>query len=163
MFCGVSFSRDDYELYMNGILKILFFYNSPLTFFSLSETDEEISALFEIDSLKNFPKDTIPISEVWRPIERFKKTQHSMFKNFSYLFQYLSFKYSDEIGVVAVFSSLIASMNIPILYLSTFSSAFIIMQESNVPIVEIKLEASQFNVIESGPDFHKSHSEFVGK
>lgn len=63
---------------MSGILKTLFFNTSMNSFFSLSETDDEISLLLEIDSISNFPLNSITSTEIWKPLERFAKKQHSM-------------------------------------------------------------------------------------
>lgn len=53
---------------------------------------------------------------------------------------------TDEIGVVASLSSQISSENIPILYISTFSSAYIIVREMDLAILRWRLEASKLTI-----------------
>jgi hypothetical protein len=59
------------------------------------------------ESLSLFPEDVMTVSDLWRPIQRFKKTSYT------------------EIGVLSALSAPIARGNVPLLYTSTFLSAFI--------------------------------------
>lgn len=56
---------------------LIFFDPSPHTFFSVSETEDEISMLLSKEALSFFPEDAMTVSELWRPIQRFKKTSYS--------------------------------------------------------------------------------------
>jgi len=108
-----------------ALLRVIFL--SKTNFFSFTETEDEISLMVESKELEGFSGD-ITISDAWRPIQRFKKTSLS------------------EVGVISALSKPITAAKIPILYLSTFNSAFIFVQAKHCACAKLVLENSGFKV-----------------
>eukprot|EP01122_Echinamoeba_exundans_P017732 TRINITY_DN965_c0_g2_i2.p1 TRINITY_DN965_c0_g2~~TRINITY_DN965_c0_g2_i2.p1 ORF type:complete len:199 (-),score=35.78 TRINITY_DN965_c0_g2_i2:110-706(-) len=125
-----SLPRENRALCAYGILKLVFFCENPHTFFSVSETEDEISMLMSKEALAFFPDDAMTVSELWRPIQRFKKTSYT------------------EIGVISALSAPISRANVPILYASTFLSAYIFVQQKNTSVAVLCLESQKFRVQE---------------
>jgi len=73
-----SISRENRPQCAYGILKMVFFSDSA-SLFSISETEDEISMLIADDKLDEFPEDALTVSDLWRPIQRFKKTSYSTY------------------------------------------------------------------------------------
>lgn len=109
------------------LLQILFF--SEGKFFSFTETYDEISLLVEKDAFGLFIDDVLCQNDEWVPIERFKK------KNLS------------EIGVIASISQPLAQAKIPMLYLSTLHSSFIMVRSSDVQQTRLWLESNKYSFI----------------
>ena len=78
--------------------------------------------------LSYFPEDGLTISDLWRPIKRFKKLSYS------------------EIGVISSISAPIARGKIPILYVSTYLSAFMMVQATHVKTATVVLESLKVKV-----------------
>jgi hypothetical protein len=108
-----------------ALLRLIF--KSNTYFFSFTETEDEISLMVENKELKGFSPD-ITISDGWRPIQRFKKTSLS------------------EVGVISALSKPITSAKIPIVYLSTFCSAYIFVQSKHFAVTKLVLENSGFKI-----------------
>jgi len=108
-----------------ALLRLIF--KSNTNFFSFTETEDEISLMVENKELNGFSQD-ITISDGWRPIQRFKKTSLS------------------EVGVISALSKPITSAKIPIVYLSTFNSAYIFVQSKHFAVTKLVLENSGFKV-----------------
>lgn len=123
-----SSSRENYETSAYAILKIIFFCPEPNHFWSISLTEDEMSLLIPEQYISYFPSNCLNIYDIWTPIQRFKKTSYS------------------EVGVVAALSTAISKVHIPILYVSTFLSAFIFIQSKNESAAILCLESQKFTV-----------------
>jgi hypothetical protein len=118
------------EICAFAILKLMFFTADRTPFWSISETEDEMSLLIPDKFLDFFPPDALNASEIWRPIQRFKKTSYT------------------EVGVVAALSAPLARGRIPLLYMSTYLSAFILVQKKNVNAATICLQSGKFQVVD---------------
>jgi hypothetical protein len=105
-----SLAKDNRQLVAQALLQHVFYPETSVGFFTFVETEDEISLLIAKEHIKNFPEDAFTVSDIWRPIQRFRKS------NFS------------EIGVISALSAPIARAKIPILYISTFTSAYMMVR-----------------------------------
>jgi len=109
------------------LLKIVFF---EKTFFSFTETEDEISVLVERRLLGEFPPDVITTSEMYRPFERFAKAD------------------LNEVGVISALSAPISAAKIPMLYLSTFQSAYIMVRVEDAEKAKMWLDNAGYKVVD---------------
>lgn len=123
--------KEHREICAFAILKLMFFTpQDQHHFWSISETEDEMSLLIPDKFFDFFPPDALNASDIWRPIQRFKKTSYT------------------EVGVVAALSAPLARGRIPLLYLSTYLSAFILVQAKNVNAATICLQSGKFRVVD---------------
>jgi hypothetical protein len=123
-----SLAKDNRQLVAQALLQHVFYPETSVGFFTFVETEDEISLLISKEHIKNFPEDAFTVSDIWRPIQRFRKS------NFS------------EIGVISALSAPIARAKIPILYISTFTSAYMMVQYKNVSASTMCLESQKYHV-----------------
>lgn len=121
-------AKENRDMCAFAILKLMFFTNDRAHFWSISETEDEMSLLIPDKYVDFFPPDVLNVSDVWRPIQRFKKTSYT------------------EVGVVAALSAPLARGRIPLLYVSTYLSAFILVQGRNIKASTLCLQAGKFQV-----------------
>jgi len=126
MLCICSIHKEGRSAATRALLKTLFFESS---FFSFTETEDEISLLLEQRLLDQFPQDLLTASEIYRPLERFAKAD------------------LNEVGVVSALSAPLSAAKIPMLYLSTFNSAFIMVLETDVQQAKIWLENAGYKFV----------------
>lgn len=122
-------AKENRDMCAFAILKLMFFTTDRSHFLSISETEDEMSLLIPDKYVDFFPPDVLNASDVWRPIQRFKKTSYT------------------EVGVIAALSAPLARGRIPLLYVSTYLSAFILVQGRNVKASSLCLQAGKFQVI----------------
>lgn len=125
-------AKENRDICAYAILKLMFFTADKVVFWSISETEDEMSLLVPDKMLSYFPPDALNISDTWIPIQRFKKTSYT------------------EVGVVAALSAPLARGRIPLLYISTYLSAFILVQAKSLNAATICLQTSKFQVVEQG-------------
>ena len=106
-------------------------------FFSFTETEDEISLLLEANTLNSFSqeqREALTPSQEYRPLQRFEKT--SLGKSFykkpepyhvTICLENELIHYKGEVGVISALSKPIAQAKIPLLYLSTYHSAYIMV------------------------------------
>eukprot|EP01126_Amoeba_proteus_P011509 TRINITY_DN1464_c0_g1_i2.p1 TRINITY_DN1464_c0_g1~~TRINITY_DN1464_c0_g1_i2.p1 ORF type:complete len:293 (-),score=59.04 TRINITY_DN1464_c0_g1_i2:81-959(-) len=122
-----SLSKENRETCAHSLLKVLFF--SKGKFFSFTETDDEISLLMEADMFSLFENDALCVSDEWLPLERFEK------RNLS------------EIGVISFISQILSKAKIPILYLSTYQTSFVMIRSSDLAVTKLWLETAQYKIV----------------
>lgn len=110
-----------------ALLKSLFFSSS--LFFSFTETEDEISILFEEVDFPNFPDHSLAAADEWIPMERFKK------------------EHLNEIGVISTISQILSAANISILYLSTFYTSYVMVRLSDVELTKMILQTANYKTI----------------
>lgn len=91
------------------LLKLIFFENPESRFFSFTFADDEISLIADQEHLALFPKQALSSSSAWRPIKRAKKAGFF------------------ETGVVSYISAPMAQAGVPVLYVSTYLTSFILV------------------------------------
>lgn len=123
-------AKENRDMCAFAILKLMFFTEDRSHFWSISETEDEMSLLIPDKYVSIFPPDVLNASDLWRPIQRFKKTTYT------------------EVGVVAALSAPLARGRIPLLYISTYLSAFILVQSRNVKASTLCLQSGKFQVVE---------------
>jgi hypothetical protein len=121
-----SIHKESRSAATRALLKTIFFESS---FFSFTETEDEISILLEQRLLDQFPQDLLTASEIYRPLERFAKAD------------------LNEVGVISALSAPLSAAKIPMLYLSTFNSAFIMVLETDVQQAKIWLENAGYKFV----------------
>jgi hypothetical protein len=109
------------------LLKSLFF--SESLFFSFTETEDEVSILFEEIDLDNFPEHAIAAADEWIPMERFKKES------------------LNEIGVISTISQILTAANISILYLSTFETSYVMVRSTDLELTKMILQTANYKTI----------------
>eukprot|EP01121_Diplochlamys_sp_Union-15-3_P011781 TRINITY_DN3447_c0_g1_i2.p1 TRINITY_DN3447_c0_g1~~TRINITY_DN3447_c0_g1_i2.p1 ORF type:complete len:166 (+),score=14.95 TRINITY_DN3447_c0_g1_i2:282-779(+) len=109
--CGLT--KEDRPACAHALLKTLFFREEETTFLSFTETEDEISLLLPNNVLSFYSNANLSKFGRWNVIERFKK------------------KSLNEVGVISSLSTPIAQAKVSMLYISTFSSAFIMVEEQN--------------------------------
>jgi len=132
-----SLKRSELPFCMQAILRIVFFPNSPGSFFCFTETEEEFSMILDSSSASHFmegvaiglERPLLVDKSPWRAIKRVEK---------------LSF---SETGVVSAISTPLGNAHISILYLSTFRTSFIIIREDKLSDAVGVLRESGFTVI----------------
>jgi len=123
-------AKENRDVCAYAVLKLMFFTTDVPHFWSISETEDEMSLLIPDRYISYFPPDALNASDIWRPIQRFKKTSYT------------------EVGVIAALSAPLARGRIPLLYLSTYLSAFILVQGKNVNAATLCLQSGKFQVVD---------------
>lgn len=123
-------AKENRDMCTYAVLRLMFFTTDVPHFWSISETEDEMSLLIPDRYISYFPPDALNASDTWRPIQRFKKTSYT------------------EVGVVAALSAPLARGRIPLLYLSTYLSAFILVQSKNVNAATLCLQSGKFQVVD---------------
>jgi len=119
-----SWSKEGRKISAHSLLNLIFF--SKCNFFAFTESEEEITLVIEEKEIKDLSH--LMIGDPWVSIQRFKKTSLS------------------EIGVISALSKPITSAKVPIFYLSTFNSAFILVLSDNLSITKMVLEKSGYKL-----------------
>jgi hypothetical protein len=123
-------AKENRDACTHAILKLMLFTPDRSHFWSISETEDEMSLLIPDKFVPYFPPDALNASDIWRPIQRFKKTSYT------------------EVGVVAALSAPLARGRISLLYVSTYLSAFILVQGKSLNAATLCLQAGKFQVVD---------------
>eukprot|EP01126_Amoeba_proteus_P011508 TRINITY_DN1464_c0_g1_i1.p1 TRINITY_DN1464_c0_g1~~TRINITY_DN1464_c0_g1_i1.p1 ORF type:complete len:104 (-),score=22.77 TRINITY_DN1464_c0_g1_i1:81-392(-) len=83
----------------------------------------------EADMFSLFENDALCVSDEWLPLERFEK------RNLS------------EIGVISFISQILSKAKIPILYLSTYQTSFVMIRSSDLAVTKLWLETAQYKIV----------------
>jgi len=112
------------------LLKLIFFENVESRFFSFTLADEEISLIADQSHMMLFPKHVLTSSAPWRPIKRAKKAGFF------------------ETGVVSYISAPMAQAGVPVLYVSTYLTSFILVPSDRYDEAVKTWKAKDFNLMD---------------
>jgi len=119
----VTVQKEQIDLYLKGLLHLAFLSSQDSSFFSYSETDEEISFILDEQSLQIFKDQSVSslsgmsssivvFTECWKAIQVYEGSSAI-----------------NQVGLVAKLSAPLASARLPIIYLSTYNTDLILVPE----------------------------------
>jgi len=125
-----SINRENMRLCAKELVRLMFYPPENQKFFHFTETEDEVSLLLDSVSYSIIPQELLVTSDTWKQILRYKK-------NGLY-----------EVGVVNTLARPIADKYVTMLYLSTFSSTIILVQDKSLTIALEALKNASFDVCE---------------
>jgi len=115
---------------IKDLIKLIFFPQSSYRFFSFTQLEDEVSLIIDEKSFSTFPSENLEVilNSTWTPIKRAHKAGFT------------------ETGVVSALAAPLSKANISMLYMSSFQTAYILVQKVDCDKAVERLSESNFVV-----------------
>jgi len=141
-----SISRDHFESCIRILLKVTFFIERKTSFFSYTETEDEVSLILDEDSLKTFESiapNPVSISPgIWKAIQVYEGAAAL-----------------NETGVISSLCTPLSKENISMIYLSTYNTDLILVKDEESSKALDLLKSAYQQKRQSTPSSTPSHTD----